>query len=83
MKMWKYKTWQHEVTGSEIGTTLFGVNIFDYEWKYTGKKVIVKDPLYGQEYNAMICKVVIDGKEYEFAYDEFSNGIYGFYVYKY
>lgn len=81
--MWKRKTWQHEVTGSEIGTTLFGVNIFDYEWKYTGKKVIVKDPLYGQEHNAMICKVVIDGKEYEFAYAEFSNGIYGFYVYKY
>ena len=31
----------------------------------------------------MICKVVIGGKEYEFAYDEFSNGIYVFYVYKY
>lgn len=83
MKMWKYKTWQHEVTGSEIGTILFGVNIFDYKWKDTGKKITVKDPLYGQEHIADICKVVIEGKEYEFACCEFSNGVYGFYVYKY
>ena len=36
MKMWKEKTWQHEVTGVDGNTTLFGVNIFDYEWESTG-----------------------------------------------
>lgn len=48
MKMWKYKTWQYEVTGSENHTMLFGVKIFDYKWENTGKSIIVKDPIYGQ-----------------------------------
>ena len=31
MKVFRPKTWQHEVTGFDGNTILFGVNIFDYE----------------------------------------------------
>ena len=51
MKMLKSKTWQHETTGVDGNVTLFGVNIFDYDWIDTGKKVIVRHPLYDLEYN--------------------------------
>ena len=83
MKVYRPKTWQHEVTGFDGNTILFGVNIFDYEWKSTGKKIDVKDPLYGQKHRFPIYKVLIDEKEYEFAAGEFSNCVYGFYIKKY
>ena len=50
MKMWKSRTWQHEITGCDGNTILFGVNIFDYEWKDTHKSVKVCHPMYDQEY---------------------------------
>ena len=59
------------------------MKIFDYKWENIGKSIIVKDPIYGQEHNASIYKVVIDKEECEFACCEFSNGVYGFYIYKY
>lgn len=81
--MKKVKTWQHEKTGVDGNTILFGVNIFDYEWKSTGRHVNVCDPLYKQEYRFSIYTVVIDGQEHEFAAGEFSNCVWGFYVLKY
>lgn len=45
MKMYKRITWQHEITGVDGNTILFGINIFDYKWNDTGKKVVVSDPL--------------------------------------
>lgn len=81
--MYKRITWQHEITGVDGNTILFGINIFDYKWNDTGKKVVVSDPLYGQKYNFSVYKVFIDGKEYEFAAGEFSNCIWGFYIQKY
>ena len=48
MKMWKQKTWQHEITGIDGNTILFGVNIFDYQWKTTGQRVKVRDPQFGE-----------------------------------
>lgn len=83
MKVYRTKTWQHEVTGFDGNAILFGVNIFDYEWKSTGEKIDVKDPLYGQNHRFPIYKVLIDEKEYEFAAGEFSNCVYGFYIKKY
>ena len=59
MKMLKSKTWQHEVTGSDGNVILFGVNIFDYEWKNTHKSVKVRDPLYGQEYKFPIYPALL------------------------
>ena len=83
MKKYKQKTWQFEVSGVEGDVKLFGVNIFDYEWERTGKKVIVKDPLYIQELVFHVYKVMIDEQEYEFASGEFSNCVYGIYLEKY
>lgn len=83
MKIWKRKTWQHEITGFDGNTTLFGVNIFDYEWQYTHKSVKIRDPIYDQEYNFPIYTVIIDGDEKEFAAGEFSNCVWGFYLLKY
>lgn len=83
MKVWKRKTWQHEITGVDGNTTLFGVNIFDYEWKHTSESVKVRDPLYGQEYKFHVYTVTIDGQEQKFAAGEFSNCVWGFYVLKF
>lgn len=74
--------WQHEITGVDGNTLLFGVNIFDYEWKDTKEFVKVSDPLYGQEYSFNIYTVVISGQEYKFAAGEFSNCVWGFYTLK-
>ena len=40
MKAYKAKTSQHEVTGTDGNTILFGINIFGYEWVNTGSKSI-------------------------------------------
>lgn len=82
IKMYKQKTWQHEITGSD-NAILFGVNIFDYEWENTGEKVEVRDPIYGQKYKFPIYRVIIKNQEYKFASGEFSNSVFGFYVQKY
>lgn len=83
MKKWKEKTWQHEITGVDGNTILFGVNIFDYKWESTNQSVIVRDPLYGQEYKFSVYKVIINEQEYEFAAGEFSNCVWGFYILKF
>ena len=83
MKSLKCKTWQHEITGLDGNTILFGVNIFEFEWMKTGEKVVVKDPLYGQKYIFPVYKVNIQDDEYAFAAGEFSNSVFGFYIEKY
>ncbi|WP_418204034.1 hypothetical protein [Bacteroides sp.] len=83
MKMWKQKTWQHEITGIDGNTILFGVNIFDYQWKTTGQRVKVRDPLYSQEYKFPVYTVVINGEEHKFVAGEFSNCVWGFFLLKY
>lgn len=83
MKLLKSKTWQHETTGDAGNTMLFGVNIFDYEWKDTKESVLVRHPLFDQEYKFHIYSVVINGQEQKFAAGEFSNLVWGFYIFKY
>ena len=83
MKMWKEKTWHCEATGADGNVTLFGVNIFDYEWEHTGRRVTVRDPIYGEEHKFSVYTVTVDGRTHEFAAGEFSMCIWGFYVEKY
>ena len=83
MKIFKSKTWQFEVYGQEGDVKLFDKNIFDYAWESTGKRVMVKDPLYKQEHRFYVYNVNIDGEVHTFAAGEFSNCIWGFYTYKY
>lgn len=83
MKQKLQKTWKHETTGSEGRVSLFGVNIFDCEWEDTGKKTIVYDPMYHKEYRFPIYTIEIDGMNREFVAGEFSNGIWGFFLFQY
>ena len=80
MKKWEEKIWRYETHGVDGNVTLFGVNIFDYEWNGTGRRVTVRDPHYGQEYTFSVYTVTIDGQTHEFAAGEFSMCIWGFYV---
>ena len=82
MKTWKEKTWHCEATGADGNVTLFGVNIFDYEWNGTGRRVTVRDPLYGEEHKFSVYTVTINGQTHEFAAGEFSMCVQGFYVEK-
>ena len=38
--------WEYETFGPDGQCSLFGVNIFDYDWQTTGKRVKVQDPIY-------------------------------------
>ena len=42
--------WEYETFGPDGQCKLFGVNIFDYDWQTTGKRVKVKDPIYHQDH---------------------------------
>jgi len=83
LKKYNNKTWQHVKTlfGGEK-CELFGVNIFDYEWKDTNQKVIVPDNLYNQPLEFYIYEVEIDGKVYEFGIKELKMCVYGFCILK-
>ncbi len=83
MKMKKIKSWQYKISGIDGNVELFGVNIFNYKWENTNEKVSICDPHYGKNYRFNIYKVVLDSKEYMFAAGEFSNGVWGFYIYEY
>lgn len=83
MKLLKQKSWKHEITGFEGNAELFGVNIFDYNWEATGEKVNVFDPLYNQPYKFNVYKIIINGNTNIFAAGEFSNIVWGFYLFKY
>lgn len=77
------KTWKYETVGDEGNTILFGVNIFDYEWKKNNEVAKVIDPIYNNEFEFDVYTVVIQGQEQEFAAGEFSNCVWGFYVPQY
>lgn len=80
--MSRSKTWQHELTAFDGDATLFGVNIFDYDWDDTQETVTIRDPLYDQEHEFRIFTAVINGQKHEFAAGEFSNCVWGFYLLK-
>ena len=47
--------WEYETFGPDGQCKLFGVNIFDYNWQTTGKRVKVKDPIYHQD--PVVCQL--------------------------
>ena len=80
----KEKTWQCEVSGGIDGnTTLFGVNIFNYKWENTGKRVTVYSPNGRESFDFYVYAVTINGQRHEFAAGEFRACIWGFYLEKY
>ena len=54
--------WEYETFGPDGQCKLFGVNIFDYHWQTTGKRVKVQDPAYHQNHTFEVWKVEIDGR---------------------
>ncbi len=79
MKLWKGKSWKLKATGTDGNVRLFGVNIFDYEWIDTKKRVQVD----GLSYDAPIYTVTINNKQHEFVAGERSNCVWNFYTYKF
>ena len=79
MKTWKSKSWQFETSGVDGNVQLFGVNIFQYEWKNTKKYISVND----LPYDVPVYEVTINNITYEFAAGERSNCVWNFYLYKY
>lgn len=75
--MLKQKTWQHVTTGPEGNVILFGVNIFQYQWEYTGKTTVLNGRM------LQIYSVHVGLSDHMFAADEESNGVWSFYIYKY
>lgn len=83
MKAYKEKSWQFQFADYDERSELFGVPIFKQQWIDTGKHAQVIDPIYGVTHSFSIYNVVIDGVTYEFAAGEFSNCVWGFYMYEY
>ena len=73
-------TWRFEATGVDGQCRVFGVNIFDCEWEATGERVLVRDPLYGQDHVFCVYRAQIGGEKRRFAAGEFSNCVWGFYT---
>lgn len=57
-----------------------GLNIWDYPWKNTGEKIIVKDPLYAREHNLCVYEIRKGDLTIKFAAGEFSNCMWGIYT---
>ncbi len=72
--------WRYETGGTEGSVTLFGVRIFDYEWKSARRSIEVRNPLYHQAFTFRVYTVRIGGEERCFAAGEFSSCVWGFYV---
>ena len=72
--------WKFETVGPDGQCKLFGVNIFDYDWQPTGRRVKVQDPLYHQDHTFEVWQVEINGQIRRFAAGEFSNCVWGFYL---
>lgn len=73
-------SWKFETFGQDGQCKLFGVNIFDYDWQSTGRRVNVQDPVYSQNHIFEVWHVEIDGQIRYFAAGEFSNCVWGFYL---
>ena len=59
-----------------------GLNIWDYEWRYTGKIVTIKDPIYKKFHKGIVYEISDGDLKVIFAAAEFSNSIFGIYIEK-
>jgi hypothetical protein len=56
-----------------------GLNIWDFRWADTGQRIVVKDPLYNQEYTMNVYEIQNVDTKIIFAAGEFSNCVWGIY----
>jgi len=59
-----------------------GMNIWNSEWKNTGERIQIKDPLYGKDYTFTVYEIMNEEASITFAAGEFSNCVWGIYVKK-
>ena len=55
------------------------LNIWDYEWKRTGERISVNDPLHGELHSLDVYEIRDGNVTLRFAAVEFSNGVWGIY----
>jgi hypothetical protein len=72
MSKWKYIT---SILGHQ-DLDINGVIIPHNQWKETGEKVVVNDPLYGNERVIDVYEAQTQGKKIRFAAGEFSNSVW-------
>ena len=73
------KKWRLKKVCTNSNCTLFGVNIFDYQWVDTKQRVQVSD----LSYEVPVYTIMVDNVQYEFAAGERSNCVWNFYLYKF
>ena len=61
----------------DLAYVIEGLNIWDYEWEPTKKKITVKDPVYNNLFIANVNNIQQDLVSIEFAAIEFSNNVWG------
>ncbi|WP_185148330.1 hypothetical protein [Riemerella anatipestifer] len=55
------------------------LNIWDFNWKNTGEKIQIQDPLHKKKYDFDVFEISSGNKIVRFSAGEFSNLIYGIY----
>lgn len=76
-------TWQHTRTITDGEPfEINGLNIWNNDWKNTGKCIQIKDPLYGQDYTFPVYEINNGQTSATFATGEFSNCVWGIYLKK-
>lgn len=74
--IWKNKA----ILGDGERYEINGLNIWDYEWKFTGQSITVKDPIYKKSFLFQVFEITDGDLNIRFAAGEFSNSIYGIYT---
>ena len=73
-------TWRFVASGTELTPMRIGaINVWDHEWRMTGRRAEVIDPRHGQHFTFEVWVISLDGRTVEFAAGEFSNGMWGLY----
>lgn len=72
--------WKFETAGPDGLCRLFGVNIFQCDWRDCRETATVRDPHYGVEKKLRVYEAQVNGRLRRFAAGEFSNGVWGFYL---
>jgi hypothetical protein len=70
--------WKFEKACVEGDCNLFGINLFDYKWVSTGKKVTVVEPSCNKPYDMNVYTVCVGVDTVMFATREITASIYGF-----
>lgn len=72
--------WKHIGTVTDNEPFLIkGLNIWNFEWKSTGQRFHLKDPLYNSLHIIDVYEIKLDAISIRFAASEFSNGVWGIY----